>query len=379
MITPNEIKIKAEKRYTAYLQSVAEGIPFSEIVILGDKKPSKNLAEYQSEITALNAQSKEKKGYGYTIKYQTVNKKEIGTQDIPTEISFQTETDFLKYLHKEKEVSDFRADCTLILSRFPELKEWISKYPKKVIDNHSQWSDLLKVCCYFKENPKPNLYIRELPIQIHTKFIETNKGIIKELLDILISEHTNQIETNFEKRLNLKYAEPTVRFRILDKNISQKYFSGIDDLSIPVSQFEKLELPIKSVFVVENKMNVLTFPMINETMVIFGCGFGVENLKNVHWLKNVELYYWGDLDAQGFEILSQFRGYSPHVKSILMDKLTFERFSENYAGTTSNVSVSLNLTNEEQQLYELLKANNWRLEQEKIPFEYVNNAILKKI
>jgi hypothetical protein len=30
------------------------------------------------------------------------------------------------------------------------------------------------------------------------------------------------------------------------------------------------------------------------------------------------------------------------------------------------------LTDEEQELYEILKTNNWRLEQEKIPLEYVN-------
>jgi len=376
MITPNEIRIKAEKKYPAYLQSVVEDTPF-EIVILGDKKPSKNLAEYQTEITALLSQSKEKKGYGYTVKYQTINKKEIGIQDIPYKISFQSETDFLKFLHKEKEVAGFRTDYTFILSKFPELRKWIIKYPKKVIENHPQWNDLLKVCDYFKANQKPNLYIRELPIQIHTKFIEHNRGIIKELLDILFFEHINQNETNFEKRFNLKYAEPTVRFRILDKNISQDFFSEIDDLNIPISQFKKLKLPLKRVFVVENKMNVLAFPIIDKSIVIFGSGFGIENLKNVEWLKAIKLYYWGDLDAQGFEILSQFRGYFSSVKNILMDKLTFDKYFENDKGTPSKILISLNLTTEEQQLYESLKENNWRLEQEKIPFEYTN-AIIKK-
>lgn len=378
MITPNEIEIKAEKKYSAYLQSVVEGIPFIEIVILGDKKPSRKLSEYQAEITALLSQSKEKKGYGYTVKFQTINKKEIGTQDIPSEISFQTENDFLKFLHKEKEVVRFRTDCTFILSKFPELRGWIIKYPKKIIENHLQWNDLLKVCDYFAENPKPNLYIRELPIQIHTKFIENNKGIIKELLDILISEYTNKNETNFEKRFNLKYAEPTVRFRVLDENISSHYLLGINDLNIPIGQFEKLNLPIKKVFIAENKMNILTFPMIENSIIIFGSGFSVENLKRVEWLKDTELYYWGDLDVHGFEILSQFRGYFSNVKSILMDKLTFEKYFDDDKGTSSTNSAELNLTAEEQELYELLKENNWRLEQEKIPLACVNEILNKK-
>ena len=375
MVSPAEIKTKAEKKYSAYLQSIVEDTPFVEIVIIGDKKPSKNFAEFEKELTEIKSQSKEQKGYGYTIKYQTIKKKDIGKQDLPIGISFLTEIDFLRYLHKEKEVAIFRENIKLILSKFPELKEWILKYPLKVIENQDKWNYLLAVCNYFKSNPKPNLYIRELPIPIHTKFIESNKGIIKELLDIVIIKHINSNETNFEKRFNLKYAEPTIRFRILDKQIAQTYFSEIDDLSIPISQFEKLNLPFKKVFVVENKMNVLTFSIISETMVVFGSGYSVENLKNTNWLNNVELFYWGDLDAQGFEILSQFRGYFPHVKSFLMDRETFDKFFDNDKGTPSKVTGNLNLSDKEKQLYQLLKENNWRLEQEKISQEYVNEFI----
>ena len=172
MITPNEIRIKAEKKYNTYLQCIVENIPFSEIVIIGDKKPSKNFSAFQQELSQLIESSKEKKGYGYSLTYQTIRKKTIGTQDIPTEIYFETESDFLKYLRKENEVAKFRENCSLILSNFPQLKDWTAKYPKKVVENQSKWHDLLKVCSYFNSNPTPNLYIRELPISIHTKFIE---------------------------------------------------------------------------------------------------------------------------------------------------------------------------------------------------------------
>ena len=111
---------------------------------------------------------------------------------------------------------------------------------------------------------------------------------------------------------------------------------------------------------------------MNKAIAIFGSGYSVYNLKNVNWFSNRELLYWGDIDVQGFEILSQFRGYFPHVKSILMDKQTFDRFFENDLGTVSNITIELNLTDTEQDLYNILKLNNWRLEQEKIPFDYVN-------
>lgn len=377
MITPQEIKKKAERKYTSFLQSLVKQEPFGKLVIRGDKKYTKSsLSEFEKEIQLIVSQSKEKKGFGYTLEFQQVKTKHLGTQHLPTLIFFDTEEDFLQFLGKVKEVALFRQSSTKITEAYPQLTDWIIKNPIKVIANQAEWESILKVCQYFNQNPEPNLYIRELPIKVHTKFLERNQGVIREILDILISEHINIDEKLFEKRFNLKYAEPQIRFKVLDKEIAQKFFSGIDDLAIPVSQFEILDLPVEKVIVMENKTTfytALTLPKVSRAIALFGSGFSVYNLKNVRWFKNKELLYWGDIDAQGFEILSQFRGYFPHSKSVLMDKQTFDKFFENDNGTPTNISTKLNLTNNEQELYDTLKKNNWRLEQEKIPFEYVNN------
>jgi len=380
MITPQEIKSKADRKYISFLQSLVEGNTFSKLVIHGDKSYTKSsLPEFEKEIQKISSQSKEKKGFGYTLEFQRVKTKYLGTQDLPVSIYFGTQQDFLKFLGKEKEVELFKESIEKIIGAFPELHEWAIKNPIRVTINQAQWDNILKVCQYFKQNPNPNMYIRELPVNVHTKFIERNKGIIKELLDILLSKYINNEHKEFEKRFNLKFSEPLVRFKILDKEISQKYFSGIDDLAIPVSQFETLNFPIKRVLVVENKTTLyttLTLPKMDSTIAIFGSGFSVHNLKNVKWLSILELLYWGDIDVQGFEILSQFRSYFPHVQSLLMDKTTFEKFFENDKGTPTIVSTKLHLTESEQQLYIILKTNNWRLEQEKIPLYWVKDKLL---
>lgn len=374
MITPQEIRAKTEKMYISFLQSFIENIPFSRIDIRGNKEYTKSsLSEFEKEIQQISSQSREKNGFGYTLEFQKVKTKHLGTQDIPIAIYFDNQKDFLKFLGKEKEVELFQASIDKILMEFPELKEWIIKNPIKVIRNEVEWEGILKVCHYFKENPKPNLYIRELPIKVHTKFMERNKSVIQELLDILLLENINHTEKIFEKRFHLKFREPLIRFKILDKEISQKFFSGLNDVSIPISQFETLNLPIKKVLVVENKTTLyttLTLPKMNNTIAIFGSGFKVSSLKNVRWFENVDLLYWGDIDVHGFEILSQFRNYFPHTKSFLMDKETFDKFFEYDLGTISNVASELNLTQFEQELYNILKMNNWRLEQEKIPYDY---------
>lgn len=383
MITPKEIKNKTERKYISFLQSLVEQRPFEKLVIRGDKTYTKSsLSEFEREIQQIYSHSQEKKGFGYTLEFQKIKTKHLGTQDLPILIYFDNEKDFLKFLGKENEVISFKSNVEIILRKFPELKDWIIKNPKKVIDNANDWQNILQVCQYFKQNPKPNFYIRELPVKVHTKFIERNKSIIRELLDFLIYEYVNTEEKEFEKRYNLKYAEPQIRFKVLDKTISDRFFSGIDDIAIPVSQFEKLNLPIKKVLVVENKTTLyttLTLQRMNDTIAVFGSGFSVFNLKNVLWFDNLNLLYWGDIDVQGFEILSQFRTYFPKTKSILMDKKTFDIYFEDDKGTQSNLSAKLKLTEEEQLFYEILKTNNWRLEQEKIPFDYVNNIFDKHV
>jgi len=382
MISPNDIKIKAERKYVGYLQSVVQEIPFSKIVIQGDKTYNKNvISDFQKNILALVNHSKEKKGFGYSIDYETVKTKTIGTQTLPTIIYFETEKDFIKFLGKEKDVENFINDWQIIHTHFPELKDWIIKNPTKIIQHQGKWESIIKVCNYFKNCPKPNLYIRELPANVHTKFIESNQSILTELLDIIIQNHINFNEREFEKRFNLKFREPLVRFKILDKNISQNYFSSIDDISIPISQFEKLNLPIKKVLIVENKTTLyttLTLPKMDNTIAIFGQGNAVANIQNAKWLNDISVLYWGDIDVHGFEILSRIRKHFKHTKSILMDKATFKKYFENDSGKPTTDTTTLNLTDNESELYNLLKANNWRLEQEKIPFDYVNRHFDKE-
>lgn len=376
MITPDEIKKKANSKYTVFLRELVQGIPFSRLVIAGDKSYSRSSwPDFQQEIQSIISHSKEKKGFGYTLDFQQVKTKYLGLQDLPRLISFETESDFLRFLGKEKEVERFKTDVNTITASIPLLGEWIAKNPGKVVDNHGKWDSLLKVCHYFTQNPKPDLYIRELPVTVHTKFIEQHQGILKELLDVVMAEHANSGENQFEKRFNLKYREPQVRFKVLDKSLARQFFSGIDDLAIPVSLFEALKLPLKRVLVAENKTTLyttLTLPQMCDTIAVFGQGNAVLNLRNTSWLNDMEVLYWGDMDVHGFEILSRFRDYFPHTRSIMMDKSTFDRFFENDEGALSGSQTQLNLTDDERSLYELLKTNNWRLEQEKIPQYYVS-------
>lgn len=378
MISPAEILKKALRKYPPYLQSKIAGTKFFPLVIPGNKIPSKSTSNYSEEIRRLYLGSKEKRGFGYEITYTEKRKKGLGLQSLPTLFSFLNESDFLKYLGKEKEVTLFCQLCESTFTVFPELKGLILKSPLVLQKNLTKWEDVIKVLHYFKNNPRPNLYIRELSINVHTKFIENNKGLLQELLNIVLEpEHIEEEAKNFEKRFGLKKAEPVIRFKVLDMQICKKHFAGFDDMALPLGTFKKLNLPIKRVIVVENKVslyNALTIPNKESTIVIFGKGYSVVNLKTVEWLRGVNLIYWGDFDAHGFDILSQLRGFHDNVKSILMDRVTFEKFYQGDKGKTTFAEVLPHLLDQEQELYQYLRAKNLRLEQEKIPRDYFIEA-----
>ena len=241
MITVVDIKKKAENFYAEYLATIISGeTPFPK-VIRSDKSISKDFVESGKQKTELIEQSKDRKGFGYTIKYKTVNTKRDSLQDVIDEISFQTETDFLKFLRKESEVETFKKNAGKILFQFAELNEWVKKYPQRVIQYADSWHQLLNVCDYFKRNPKPNLYIRELPVKVHTKFIENHKGVLLDLLNIVLpTENINQeffTSKEFEKRFGLKYSQSQIRVRVLDRHISNKHLSGLTDLVITEEEF----------------------------------------------------------------------------------------------------------------------------------------------
>ena len=83
----------------------------------------------------------------------------------------------MKFIGKENEVDFFKSNVEIILQEFPELKDWIINNSKKIIDNAYEWQNILLVCQYFKQNPKPNFYIRELPVKVQLKVTYTEPGL----------------------------------------------------------------------------------------------------------------------------------------------------------------------------------------------------------
>jgi hypothetical protein len=148
---------------------------------------------------------------------------------------------------------------------------------------------------------------------------------------------------------------------------------------LDVGSFARLNPGVSRVFITENEINFLTFPRTEDSLVLFGGGYGFEKLRGIEWLAQCSIHYWGDIDTHGFAILDQLRELLGGVQSFLMDRQTLLRFESQW-GTEERQALQelTHLTLEEQSLYDDLRFNrirpNLRLEQERIGFQWVQTA-----
>ncbi len=378
MISPDEIKNQVLKWWKPLLQSTLSGDIFfpKSIDRIGKIQPNhvtQNFETLQKSINILYRFSKNKTGIGYLVKSTEKTFRRTGRHELPDAIVFENVEDYVGFIGKKSEWKHFLINYEKIITFIPQLKEWVLPNCVWLTDAQINWGDILKVCRYFLDDPRPNLYVRQLPIPVHTKFIEDNVTIIQSMLDFLIPQHIrNHQQKRFAERYFLKYDELLIRMRILD--ISLPWFSNFSDISIPLSDFVKLELPFRNILITENKMNFLTLPALPSTIAVWsGGGFNVSYLRNVASLAEKNIFYWGDIDEHGFQILHQLRTYYPNTQSIMMDYKTFEQFSQFAVSGSRNKSEQLNLlVKDELKLFEQLKLwDKNRLEQEKITQEYV--------
>jgi len=335
---------------------------------------AKHLLSHFSELRAsIDDLRQDSKKHHYFIRDKEITHRQLGAQKIPAIIVFETETNFLSFITKTTEFNQFKKLTEQILQQEGSFQEWVVRYPAKVMKYADVWPGLLNVCAYFKHNPQPGCYIRQLDIKgVDSKFIEQHKGILNELLPQVLTEAGYQKETvglnnhGFERRYGLRYDQPLIRLRILDKALA---IHGLTDLTLTVEEFKVLNLASNTVFIAENKVNGLAFPDCSQAIVIFGLGYAVNLLADAACLKDSTIYYWGDIDTHGFAILSRLRHYYPQAKSLLMEQKTLSQFmclSVHETLEKSEQKALSHLTAVENKLYQQLQHSLLRLEQERI-------------
>jgi hypothetical protein len=331
----------------------------------------------------IEAGSRIVRGFGYEIEWKETNHRQLGRNRIAGSVIIPSEEDALKLIGKWQESQLFRRLAEETLARFPGLRKWILRKPLKLAELAEDWDNLLAALEWFQKNPRSKLYLRQVDIPgVGTKFIETRKWLLRELTDALLPGKSMEAEAptpqDFEARFGLRAKPILVRLRILDESHT---IHGLSDISGPVEQISKLDLPVEHVFITENEINGLAFPPLSRSIVIFGLGYGVESLAHIPWLAGKTVHYWGDIDTHGFVMLDRLRRSFPAARSLLMDRETLLAHREQWVEEPMPAKGRLDrLTESEQELFQDLVSDRFgfrvRLEQERISFGAVKQALV---
>ena len=383
MITPDAILKRAQcwwddqtflRNYLTINDFFAEPKSIGRIGHDNERDLLTNFTRIAEEQEALRRNSRDALGYGYTLHWQTKTKQNLGVVRLIGRITFESQTDWLRYVGRETDFARFVALVAHTRQHVPELEPWLLKYPLRLLEHADAWPDWLAICQYFRDDYVPDsLYVRQLPLPVHTKFLEEHSGLLLSLLGTICPTLLRPQHADWRRRLGLLVPEPMIRVRALDDRL--RLAGQHPDFGLPLSAFVAWgseRLP-RRVFLCENLLNFLTLPPQPGAMAIWsGGGFQIKCLEAVGWLATIDLLYWGDLDPHGFLILNQCRGYFPHTRALLMDRATFEAHRPLVGqGETTPITSLPHLTDDERDLFQLLNRNGWRIEQERLRMEWV--------
>ena len=213
---------------------------------------------------------------------------------------------------------------------------------------------LLAVLAWLAAHPASGLWERELPvIGVHTKWLEHHRALVEQLSGAITGR----------PGIGLRRNEVRFRVRLLDSSLS----AGPHDFSATLDALQRLPLRPLRVLVCENATTVDTLPELPDTVAVHGMGFAAPVLSEVAWIRDASLWYWGDLDTYGFQILGQLRAALPHVQSILMDATTWLTHEHLCVDEPRPFRGEIGyLTSAELEVLALARLGDRRLEQERI-------------
>jgi hypothetical protein len=233
---------------------------------------------------------------------------------------------------------------------------------------------LCRAANWFASHEATGLTPRQVPIEgLHAKWLNTRHQLLQDLAGL--------------DDLGLAPAHPSrIHFTYLDA--AHLAAGGRRHDSATVGDTAQLAYSPSIVLISENKDTAIHFPPIPGGVAVEGNGRGARAYATFDWLREADtVVYWGDMDADGLEILNEFREAGVPAKSMFMDPTAYGAWSK-YGTDVDKRGQRLtsrdprqvpHLTDEELSLYRDLCSPQWasfrRVEQERIPLATAARAL----
>jgi hypothetical protein len=343
-------------------------------------------SELSERFDAVRAWAAELPQRGVRLVMREVRYRVIGANSLPEEAWVDTLDEALRLVGKLREAQAFEVLLATTRQQQPALLPWLQRQPLRSLALAEAWPQLLAVVAWLQAHPRPGIYLRQVDLPgIHSKFIEAQRGVLAELLDLVLPaaalDATASGAAQFARRYGFRDKPVRVRLRFLDPQHAAWVPHTDADYTVSQAAFAQLAPAVQRVFVTENEINFLAFPPAAGSLVVFGAGYGFDALAPAAWLHECALHYWGDIDTHGFAILDQLRAQFPRAQSFLMDHDTLLAHQAQWTGEPQPTQRDLpRLNDAERRLYDDLRWRRLRdepvrLEQERIGFRRVEAAV----
>lgn len=250
----------------------------------------------------------------------------------------------------------------------------------RTVDGYSEtdFEVLCKAARWFQTRRGGGLSPRQVPIEgLHSKWLNNHQATVADLAGV---EDLGLVEVRATP-IHFTYLDPAHR-------------AGGGRRHDSVCPGDAAMVPAywpEVVLITENKDTAILFPELERAVAVQGGGkAGPSLLAQVGWLRDApRMLYWGDLDADGFEIVHDYRSQGVPVETVLMDLATLHGYARFRAETDPrgkplkpNKRRELPLLTEtERDVYWALTepggAGPVRVEQERIPLTVAREAVAR--
>ncbi|HYU86072.1 MAG TPA: Wadjet anti-phage system protein JetD domain-containing protein [Kribbellaceae bacterium] len=289
-------------------------------------------------------------------------------QEIPAAVLVDTIDDAARLLGADwvTRLARARDRRTTLATEFPALAE-----PAAMLRATDAYGDvdfelLCRTAAWFAAPHPAGLTARQVPVEgLGTKWLDAHQADVRRLAGL----ESLDLEPGRPPRVHLTYLDPT-----------HLAAGGRRHDVATVGDVDTVAYRPRVVLISENRDTAQLFPPVVDGIAIEGEGRGAGAVAALPWVRAAEsLHYWGDMDADGLEILHGFRAAGLPVRSLFMDLAAYRQWERygvdhDHGGrplkprTPREVSL---LEPAERDLYLAVCSPDWpghrRIEQERIP------------
>ena len=258
-------------------------------------------------------------------------------------------------------------------SRMLRVHDLFGQHPElaAVVRSTIGWDDadfdlLCRSARWFADRPVTGLTARQVPVEgMGTKWLARHEALVRRVAGL--------------EDLGLVAGRPSrIHFTYLDPN--HLAAGGRRHDMATVGDVDAVAYAPRVVVISENRDTAQLFHPVEGGIALEGDGRGAGAVATLRWVRDApDLWYWGDMDADGLEILHGFRTAGLPVRSLLMDLEAYRRW-ERFGVDRDERGQPLRpreprdvtlLEPGERELYLALCSAEWtghrRIEQERIP------------